>query len=98
MINDGEGTGCNQSGQMPATMTPEDHLTLLGFHREVQEVVGCAGDLGQSGQQDCKHLVALGSGYLITNAEIFQNFNNRCCHTDAILVMFSITFNFFNRS
>lgn len=41
MINNEEGTGPNQSGQMLATMTPEDHLTLLGLGipGKVQEVV-----------------------------------------------------------
>lgn len=97
MINNGAGTGCNQSGQMPATVTPEDHLTFLGSQGEVQEVAGCGGDLRQSGSKVGKHLVALGSVCLITNAEIFENFSNRYCHTDAILVAFLITFNFSNR-
>lgn len=44
-----------------------------------------------------RHLVALGSDYLITNTEIFLNFSNGCCHTDATFVAFSIAFNLFNR-
>lgn len=56
MINCEEGTGPNQSGQMPATMTPENHLTPLGlgFLGKVRKVVEGWRGLGTVRQKGCQ--------------------------------------------
>lgn len=79
-----------QSGQIPVSRRLESPLTSLGlgFPEEVQEVTQGAGQTSKAG----RHVVALSSDYLVTNTEIFQNFHNRRCHTDAAFVALSIAF------
>ena len=56
----------------------------MGFPEEVQEVTQGGGQSSKAG----RHAAALSNDYLVTNTEIFQNFHNRCCHTDAAFVAF----------